>query len=48
MLAATPAPDAVAIARLRQVRGLWRVDARFMAVRVDTRQARTATDAGRS
>jgi hypothetical protein len=33
-LAAAPAADSVVIARLRQVRGRWRVDARFRAVRV--------------
>lgn len=48
VLAATPAPDAVAIARLRQVRGRWRVDARFKPVRVGTRQARAAAEARRS
>ena len=33
-LAAAPAADSVAIARLRQVRGRWRVDARFKPMRV--------------
>jgi len=33
-LVAAPAADAVAIARLRQVRGRWQVDARFKVVRV--------------
>jgi DNA-binding beta-propeller fold protein YncE len=36
-LEATPAADAVAIARLRQVRGRWRVDSRFEAVRLGER-----------
>ena len=34
-LAAVPAADAVAIARLRQVRGRWQVDARFKVTRLD-------------
>ena len=34
VLAAAPAADSVAIARLRQVRGRWRVDARFKPRRV--------------
>jgi hypothetical protein len=33
-LAAAPAGDSVAIARLRQVRGRWQVDARFKVMRV--------------
>ena len=33
-LALAPAPDALAIARLRQARGRWRVDATFKAVRL--------------
>jgi hypothetical protein len=34
-LAAAPTADSVAIARLRQARGRWRVDARFEAMRLD-------------
>jgi hypothetical protein len=33
-LAAAPTADSVALARLRQVRGRWRIDTRFKAVRV--------------
>jgi hypothetical protein len=33
-LAATPADDAMPIARLRRLRGRWRVDPRFRALRV--------------
>ena len=39
-LAAEGAADAVAIARLRPVRGRWRVDARFKPVRLGARRAR--------
>ena len=36
-LSAAPAADSVAIARLRKVRGRWRVDPRFKAVRLGKR-----------
>jgi hypothetical protein len=34
VLAAAPTADSVAIARLRQVRGRWRADARFKPARL--------------
>jgi hypothetical protein len=42
-LEATPAPDSVAIARLRRVRGRWRVDARFEVARLGEVEAGDGT-----